>query len=197
MATAAQDGDVVEVSMENSAVRRLADSSTKFADLSNEAKIASDAEQAMTVREAIRLYPKAILWSIFFSTAVAMEGYDIVLVSSLFAFPTFRERYGSLTPKGTYQISAPWQTGLNNAARCGEILGLLLNGWLAERFGFRKTMIGSLIALTGFIFITFFAKNLPMLLVGDILMGFPWGVFQVSSLKAPVFPCAWLTACRH
>jgi SP family general alpha glucoside:H+ symporter-like MFS transporter len=28
--------------------------------------------------------------------------------------------------------------------------------------------------LTGFIFIVFFAQNLPMLLVGEILMGIPW-----------------------
>lgn len=182
-------GDVVEVSMENSAVRRLADSSTKFVDLGNEAKIASDAEHSMTVREAARLYPKAIFWSLFFSTAVAMEGYDLVLVSSLFAFPTFAHRYGAKASNGSYQISAPWQTGLNNAARVGEILGLLINGWLAERYGFRMTMIGSLVALTGFIFIPFFSQNLPTLLAGDILMGIPWGVFQTLTTSYAVEVC--------
>ncbi|OIW33163.1 putative maltose permease [Coniochaeta ligniaria NRRL 30616] len=143
----------------------------------------------MTIREAVKLYPKAIMWSLFFSTAVAMEGYDLVLVSSLFAFPTFRERYGEPGKNGAYQITAPWQTGLNNAARCGEILGLLLNGWLAERFGFRKTMIGSLVALTGFIFIPFFAKDLTTILIGDILMGFPWGVFQTLTTSYAVEVC--------
>lgn len=54
-------GDVVEVSMEKSAVRRLAGSSTKFVDLGNEARIASDAEHSMTVREAARMYPQSYL----------------------------------------------------------------------------------------------------------------------------------------
>lgn len=175
----AGDHDAIEIDLEKSAARRLADSSTKFADLSNEAKIATDAEHKMTVLEAIKLYPKAILWSIVFSTAVAMEAYDLVLVSSLFAFPTFKKHYGQkIKETENYQLTAPWQAGLNNGARVGEILGLLINGILAERFGFRWTMMGTLVFLIGLIFIPFFSQNLPTLLVGDILLGIPWGVFQ-------------------
>lgn len=33
-------------------------------------------EKAMTTREAIRVYKKAILWSLVISTCVIMEGYD-------------------------------------------------------------------------------------------------------------------------
>jgi SP family general alpha glucoside:H+ symporter-like MFS transporter len=39
-------------------------------------------------------------------------------------------------------------------------------------------MIVSLIAVTGFIFIPFFAKNLMDLQIGEILCGIPWSVFQ-------------------
>lgn len=185
-----QGHHVLEVDLENSAARRLAETSEKFADLSNEAKIATDAEHKMSVTEAIKLYPKAIMWSVIFSSAVAMEGYDLVLVSSFFGYPAFTKKYGHQNAKGTYQISAPWQAGLNNAARVGEILGLLINGWLAERFGFRWTMIGTLVFLTGIIFIPFFSQNLPTLLAGDILLGIPWGVFQTltTAYAAEVCP---------
>jgi SP family general alpha glucoside:H+ symporter-like MFS transporter len=181
--------DVIEVDTEIGAVGRLAATDPKFTVLSGEAKIATDAEHAMTVREAIRLYPKAVVWSLLLSSAVAMEGFDIVLISSFFAFPPFQRKYGELTPKG-YQVSAPWQAGLSNAARVGEIMGLLLNGWFAERFGHVKTMVGSLALLTGFIFISFFAHNIQTLLAADLLMGIPWGAFQtlVRLLLSNPFP---------
>lgn len=38
------------------------------------AKNASDKEQAMTLMEGIRLYPKAIAWSLLISTCIVMEG---------------------------------------------------------------------------------------------------------------------------
>lgn len=40
-------------------------------------------------------------------------------------------------------------------------------------------MIISLIFMTGFIFITFFAESAAVLLVGQILCGFTWGVFAI------------------
>jgi SP family general alpha glucoside:H+ symporter-like MFS transporter len=120
--------DAVHVDIEDSVVQKLAEDS-KFALVTSEAKIASDAEQAMTVREAIRRYPKAIFWSILLSTAIAQEGYDSVLISNFFALPAFTEKYGTRKPGAkTYQISAPWQAGLSDGARVGEILGLSING---------------------------------------------------------------------
>ena len=107
-----------------------------------------------------------------------MEGFDIVLINSLMALPAFRLRFGEPSPKGDYQISAAWQSGLSNGALVGEVLGLFMIGYIVERVGYKKTMIGSLALLTGFIFIVFFAQNLPMLLVGEILMGIPWSVLQ-------------------
>ena len=134
----------------------------KFVLLSTEAKAATEAEHAMTVREAIKSYPKAVFWSMFFSTAVAMEGYDLVLIGAFYAYPTFRMKYG-VEKDGKWQIPAPWQAGLGNGARVGEILGLLLNGIVCDRFGFKKTMIGTLVLLCGLIFIPFFAQNIETL----------------------------------
>lgn len=189
---AERDGqDVVKVDIEHSAARRLAENSDKFIVLSGEAQLATEAEHAMTIREAVRRYPKAIAWSLLFSTAVAMEGYDIVLITSLFAFPKFVEKYGVETDSGP-TITAAWQSGLSNGARVGEILGLLFNGWIAERIGFKKTVLFTLMVLTGLIFIPFFSQNLETLLAGDILMGIPWGVFQTltTSYAAEVCPVA-------
>ena len=54
----------------------------------------------------------------------------------------------------------------------------MATGILQDHYGFKKTIGGAMVAVIAFLFILFFAQNLPMLLVGEILCGLPWGVFQ-------------------
>lgn len=139
-------------------------------------------DRNMPLWEAIKAYPGAITWSFLSSSSIIMEGYDIVLNGNLMAQPAFQkaysDRYGE---KLGYQISGPWQAGLGNGTAVGTIIGAFANGWLTERFGYRRMPVASLVAVTGFIFITFFAHNLPMLLAGSILCGLPWGVFATMA----------------
>ncbi|KAF9873956.1 MFS maltose permease [Colletotrichum karsti] len=146
------------------------------------AEAATEAELNMGLLQSIKLYPQAIFWSMFFSTAVIMEGFDKTLLNNLYAYPVFQRRFGELQPDGSYQLTSAWQSGLSNGALVGEICGLFLNGIIADKFGYRKTMIGGLIAVTCFVFILFFAPNLPVLLVGEILIGVPWGIFQTLTV---------------
>ena len=77
-------------------------------------------------------------------------------------------------------ITGPWQAGLGNASVCGTIIGAFINGWSTSRFGYRYTMVIALFLMNCFIFITFFAKNIETLLVGQIFCGLTWGVFATS-----------------
>lgn len=126
----------------------------------------------------IRKHPHAVAWSVLLSTAVIMEGFDIVLIQSLLAVDSFQRTFGRQLPDGSYELTAAWQAGLTNGAIVGEIIGLMAGGIVADRYGFKKTMIGALIAITGLIFIPFFSTTPVQLLVGLILMGCPWGLFQ-------------------
>ncbi|KAK5691860.1 hypothetical protein LTR97_011031 [Elasticomyces elasticus] len=150
-------------------------------DLFTNAEDATDKEHKLTLFSAIKLYPKAIGWSVIMSTSLVMDGYDLKLVGSLFAQPAFREAYGHRLPDGTYQISAPWQSGLNNGSNIGQMIGLLVAGVLVERFGFRKTMMVALVSVPCVIFIQFFATGLPQLQAGQVLLGIPLGIFQTVS----------------
>ncbi|KAK3671967.1 hypothetical protein LTR78_008142 [Recurvomyces mirabilis] len=120
-----------------------------------------------------------------------MEGYDLVLIGAFYAYPTFRQTYG-VEKNGKWEIPAPWQAGLGNGARIGEILGLLLNGIICDKFGFKRTMIGTLILLCGLIFVPFLAQNIETLEVAEVLLGVPWGVFQTltTAYAAEVCPTA-------
>jgi SP family general alpha glucoside:H+ symporter-like MFS transporter len=81
---------------------------------------------------------------------------------------------------------------LTNGAVIGEILGLLFNGHLTERFGYRRTLIYALLALISFIFLAVFAFNIGMLMASEVLCGLSWGVFQTLSTTyaAEIMPVA-------
>ena len=148
--------------------------------LSVEARAATKAEHAMTFARGCRLYPNAIAWSLLLSMTIVMEGYDLTLINSFFAFPVFRRAYGEPlhpnAPPGQkdFQISPAWQSGLTNAAVVAEIVGLFFNGFLTDRFGYHKTMVGTLIWMSLFVFLAFFAINIRMLLVAQVFCGLPW-----------------------
>lgn len=139
---------------------------------------ATDHEVHMSLLQGIKLYPKAVAWSLFLSSAVIMEGFDTVLMNSFYAQPQFQQKFGSQNAAGEYYITPAWQAGLSNAVRVGEIFGLFVNGWSAERLGYRWTMIISLISLAAFISLPVFAQNIETLLAGQLTMGVPFGVFQ-------------------
>ena len=69
---------------------------------------------------------------------------------------------------------------------CGSILGTIINGWLITAFGPRKVVLCTLCVMTCFLFIVFFAPSKQVLLVGEILLGFEWGIVSLSVDKDDV-----------
>ena len=194
--TVEEDPNVLTTS--DTVIRRASGANPSFAQTSEDAHLAAQAEQQASIWQSLKLYPKACAWSVLLSTAVVMEGYDVVLLANLFGVKAFNQKYGQLQPDGSKVISASWRSGLTNGALVGEILGLYLTGIVQDAIGYRRTIMGALLLMTAFIFIPFFAVNLPMLLVGEILCGIPWGVFQTlttayASEVCPVQLRAYLT----
>lgn len=155
----------------------------KFMDMSENAKHDDNKDKHMSLKEGLSTFPKAAMWSVILSSSLIMEGYDVSLLGSLFALDSFKKKFGEHTSNGNYEITAQWQTGLGMGSNVGQILGLALAGLIADRIGYRRTLMGSLFLAICFIFITFFAINLPMLLCGQILMGFPLGTFQTLTVS--------------
>ncbi|OBT51580.1 hypothetical protein VE04_07717 [Pseudogymnoascus sp. 24MN13] len=192
---ASQDNNVSEkavVTLDEGQLRRMSISKADYSHIANDAAKAAKAETTMTLRQGLKIYPYAVFWSILLSTCIVMEGFDKTLLNNLYAYPPFQKKFGVLLANGTYELTVAWQTGLSNAALVGEILGLLLNGIAAERFGYRKTIITAMVMVTAFIFIVFFAENVITILVGQVLLGVPWGIFQTitTTYAAEVCPVA-------
>ncbi|GKT59928.1 alpha-glucosides permease MPH2/3 [Colletotrichum tofieldiae] len=168
-------------------------------DLAAEAAQAAQAEHQMTLLEAVKTYPKAIGWSVLLSSTLIMEGYDLALLGNLYSSAVFNEKYGAWSEaQGKYVVSAAWQSGLSNGARAGEVFGLIIAGWTADRYGYRVTTMGFLVLMIAFIFVLFFAPNVQVLVLGEVLCGIPWGAFQsvtpaYASEVAPVVLRPYLT----
>ena len=135
-------------------------------------------------------------------------------MGNFFAFPSFQRRFGQFvgetkqTPSG-YQLTPAWQAGISQSAGIGKsnhdsgslltsqgtFFGVLLNGWLVAKFGSKKVLISALIVMCAFLFIPFFAPNKPILVVGQVLNGFPWGVFATCApaYASEVLPTALRT----
>lgn len=113
--------------LNDSAMRKLSTDNPDIVQAFEEAKDATAGEHELTIRDAIRLYPKAIAFSLIFSTAVVMEGYDLSLMGTFFGFPPFRNYYGTEdNPEGGRQISAPWQSGILNGTQVCPDRSLLI-----------------------------------------------------------------------
>ncbi|KAI0968024.1 general alpha-glucoside permease [Xylaria arbuscula] len=161
---------------------RIAGNVEDFMTLVKEADEANERERGMTLRHAFKIYPKAIGWSMLLSSCLIMEGYQTAVVGSVnLAYPAFTSRFGIVAPNGDHVIPASWQNGISGATNVGEIIGLQIAGVVSERWGYRWTIMGALIAVIGFIFFPFFAGSLTVFLVGELFQGMAWGVFQTMT----------------
>ena len=104
--------------------------------------------------------------------SIIMEGYDTILIGSLYAYPTYARKFGSLdTSTGTYQIPAKWQSAMGSGPQAGAIVGALCNGWLIQRYGYRPAFMVGVILMASFVFVSFFGMSVELQAVGQILCG--------------------------
>ncbi|CAI6089187.1 unnamed protein product [Clonostachys chloroleuca] len=145
------------------------------------AEEAQRVDTSLSARDSLRYYHRAVFWSLAMSMSTIMESYDLLLITSFFAFPQFNQRFGEQLPNGKWSIPARWQIGLTVVTNVGMILGGLSNGYFADRFGPRMVMLVNHVALAAFVFIQFFATGVEMLMVGTLLASIPCGFFAAAT----------------
>lgn len=99
-------------------------------------------EHNLTFLQAIKLYRKAVAWSMFFSLGIIMTAFDPQLLGQLYATPRFQRDFGYEYKPGEWIISAPWQTGLSMGSPIGQVIGAFCAAYPMEWFG-RKLTFGA------------------------------------------------------
>lgn len=137
-----------------------------------DAQAANIAEHTMTIRQALRAYPWAVLWSLTISFSIIMEGYDTNLIGNFYAYPQFKRDFGTWH-SGTegYQVPQKWQSALGAGGNAGCIIGAFLNGYLVKHYGFKKVFIASCACMCAFIFVSFFGTSVGAQVAGQTLCG--------------------------
>ena len=70
-----------------------------------------------------------------------------------------------------------FNSGLSNGRQAAEFIGLIINGWVSEKFGYRWTVIVCLTFIAAWTAIYFTANTLTELLIAGILSGIvSWGL---------------------
>lgn len=111
-----------------------------------------------------------------------MESYCVFLIGNFIALPAFADDFGEINPATDKRvIVTSWQSALQMGGPLGAIIGVCLAGPLTSRIGYRWATISGLMALNAFIFIFYFAKSLPVMFVGQLLEGIPWGIFIANA----------------
>lgn len=138
----------------------------------DDARVANEHEHSLTVRQAFTSYPWAVVWSLIVSLSIIMEGYDTILINSLFAYPSYANRFGEInSATGTSQIPARWQSAMASGPQAGSIIGALLNGFIIQRFGYRIAFMVGVLLMTAFILVSFFGMSVELQAAGQILCG--------------------------
>lgn len=65
----------------------------------SDARNATEREHSLSLRDAFKLYPKAIGFSLLFSTAIIMEGYDLSLMGAFYGYDSYVQHL----PSGIYR----------------------------------------------------------------------------------------------
>ena len=85
----------------------------------------ASAEQELSTKATVKLYIKAIIFSLIFSLSVIMEGYDTSLIGTFFGFQSSMDRNGDqFDPEsaGSRIISARWQSILTIGFQASNFL---------------------------------------------------------------------------
>lgn len=75
------------------------------------------------------------LWSLWISSGVVMQGFDLVGGGQLAALPAFQEKFGVLRSDGSYLIPAHYLSAWNSIAPACEIVSTFIFAPLLEKFG--------------------------------------------------------------
>lgn len=99
--------------------------------ISEESRHGIETEHNLSFIEALKLYPTAVAWSVFFSLGIIMTAFDPQLLGNLYATPAFQRDFGYLY-EGSYIVSAPWQTGLSMGSPIGQVVGAFFAAYPME-----------------------------------------------------------------
>ncbi|KAF9891675.1 hypothetical protein FE257_003687 [Aspergillus nanangensis] len=133
--------------------------------------------------QILRSQWRYILWVLWVSSGVVMQGFDIVAGGQLAALPAFKMQFGILQPSGAYIIPARYLSAWNSIAPACEVVSTFAVAPALEKFG-RKPgiLVAAVISVVG-VLLQQLATEWKMHLAGRGVNGIAIGMmFTISPL---------------
>ncbi|KAF5593501.1 general substrate transporter [Fusarium subglutinans] len=106
-------------------------------------------DSSLTLLQSLKQNYKSVIFSILMATGPMAFGFDIIIVGVVTAFPAFLERFGELRD-GMPILPSIWLSLWNASMQIGFMIGSVIVGWVADRFGRKISMMsGSIITMAG------------------------------------------------
>ncbi|KAJ5636517.1 uncharacterized protein N7484_009830 [Penicillium longicatenatum] len=123
------------------------------------------------------------LWSLWISSGVVMQGYDLVGGGQLAALPEFQKKFGILEADGSYLIPAHYLSAWSSIAPACEIVSTFIFAPLLEKFGRKPGILVAAFISAGGILLQQLAGDWIVHLAGRGINGIAIGMmFTVSPL---------------
>ncbi|EXL40182.1 hypothetical protein FOCG_17283 [Fusarium oxysporum f. sp. radicis-lycopersici 26381] len=104
---------------------------------------------SLTLLQSLKQNYRSVIFSILMATGPMAFGFDIIIVGVVTAFPAFLQRFGELQ-NGMPILPSIWLSLWNASMQIGFMIGSVIVGWVADRFGRKISMMtGSIITAAG------------------------------------------------
>ncbi|KAK7433006.1 hypothetical protein QQZ08_000477 [Neonectria magnoliae] len=115
------------------------------------------------------------------------DEHAMTLLEGLRLVAAVLKRYGKLQHMGEYEIPASLQAGVSNGVSAGQIIGLLLNGILADWLGYRIVMLARAWYNVGVLVYGQLDPKSGFFYGGAMAIGLVWAYFRLPETKNRTF----------
>lgn len=143
-------------------------------------------EHGLTPKQIFCQFRVGLQCCCLFMVPCVMESYGLVLITGFFSVPQFKRHFqcfDSETNIDDCEINLEYQILVVLASMVGQQVGLYQNGYLVDRRGCKMTLLVACILMIAGTFVTVFSTSWLSFILGTLVCGVPWGMFQTLAVN--------------
>ncbi|KAK9779959.1 putative Major facilitator superfamily (MFS) profile domain-containing protein [Seiridium cardinale] len=142
---------------------------------------ANQEEHELGAIAAIRKQPKVFAWCLYALFTCLLVSFENQASGMVLSIPEFRKDFGHAF-EGSYVLDTKWQSAFYGAPLASTIIGTFGASPMADKFGRKPVLIGSILVSFAAIAIEFVSTRNEMFFGGKFLNGFTTGIILTVAL---------------
>lgn len=142
---------------------------------------ANQEEHELSAIGAIRKQPKVFCWCLYALFTCLLVSFENQASGMVLSIPEFRKDFGH-EYQGSYVLDTVWQSAFYGAPLASTIVGTFGASPMADKFGRKPVLIGSILVSFAAIALEFVSTTNEMFFGGKFLNGFTTGIILTVAL---------------